>query len=135
MNKKEKLVNSAREWLNTKWHHNQCVKNVGVDCINFLYASGIEAGLTLSPIPEVYGRIAYSDGIKSYLNQHFHLKQYNEIELGDILLFQFSGYNNHVAIATSFNTMIHASASHEKVVEHSIDGIWRRMLKGVWMIK
>jgi cell wall-associated NlpC family hydrolase len=127
-----KLVLSAREWLGTAWMHRQCVKGIGVDCVNFLYAVGIDAGLDLSPIPDGYGRVAVGDDITDYLSRHFVKKDDLSIEEGNILLFKFSGYNNHVAIATSANTMIHASASHKKVIEHSIDGKWQRILKGVW---
>lgn len=128
----DRLVESARTWVGTQWRHKQCVKGIGVDCVNFLYAVGIEAGLELSPIPESYGRVAVGDDITAYLSRHFTKKDSFEVEKGNILLFKFSGYNNHVAIATSPNTMIHASASHGRVVEHTIDGKWLRILKGVW---
>jgi len=128
------LVISAREWLGTKWMHNQCKKGLGVDCVNFLYAVGVDAGLKLSPIPERYNRVARGDDIADYLSRHFEKKDDLTIEEGNILLFKFSGYNNHVAIATSSATMIHASANHKKVVEHSIDGKWQRILKGVWEV-
>jgi cell wall-associated NlpC family hydrolase len=132
--KMNKLVLTAREWLGTPWMHKQAVKGIGVDCINFLYIVGLNAGLDLKPIPEQYGRIAVGDDITNYLDRHFIKRDDLTVEQGDILLFKFSGYNNHVAIATSSNTMIHASANHKKVVEHAIDGIWIRMLKGVWRV-
>lgn len=127
-----RLVLCARDWINTPWMHKQSVKGVGVDCVNFLYAVGIEAGLKLSPIPEQYGRIAIADNITQYLCSHFVKKENLVVAEGNILLFKFSGYNNHVGIATSDKTMIHASAHHQKVVEHAIDGKWQRILKGVW---
>lgn len=128
------LVISAREWLGTKWQHNQCKKGLGVDCVNFLYAVAIESGLTIATIPKSYGRLAIGSEISDYLSRHFILKPNLTIEESNILLFQFSGYNNHVAIATGKDSMIHASASHKKVVEHTIDNRWLRILKGVWKI-
>jgi cell wall-associated NlpC family hydrolase len=128
-----KLVLCAKGWIGTPWMHKQAVKGVGVDCVNFLYAVGIEAGLQLSPIPDQYGRIAIGDDITHYLCKHFVKREKLEVVEGDILLFKFSGYNNHVGIASSEKTMIHASAHHQKVVEHAIDGKWQRILKGVWV--
>ncbi|HET8688175.1 MAG TPA: NlpC/P60 family protein, partial [Methanosarcina sp.] len=111
----------AREWLGTPWRHNCQVKGVGVDCINFLEAVAKESGYDIPPIPSHYGRTAIDDGIREYLNQYFIPS--HTITTGTILLFQFGGYNNHVAIATSETTMIHASFRHKKVVEHPIDGL------------
>jgi hypothetical protein len=130
-----KLIKVARTWLDTPWQHNQKVKGLGVDCVNFLIAVAFESGLNIEPIPLSYGRTAIDNQIERYLERNFIKKPDLAIEENNILLYQFSGYNNHVAIATSPTTIIHANSKEGRVVEHSIDGVWKRCLKSVWMIQ
>ncbi len=127
------IIEIARSWLNTPWHHNQNKKGLGVDCVNFLASVAIESGYDIPPIPKKYGRIATSTEIEDYLDVHFIRKnRTKELNKTDLLLFKYSGYNTHVAIATSENTIIHASLGHGKVIEHPIDGVWWRILKNTW---
>lgn len=130
---KNKIIEKAREWLYTPWQHNQKTKGLGVDCVNFLAALAHECNYDIPPIPKRYARLAESNEIIDYLNGYF-IEKDNIYPIGkaDILLFKFSGYNTHVGIATSHETMIHASSDHGCVVEHPIDGIWIRMLKKSW---
>lgn len=132
----DKIIEIARSWLNTPWHHNQKQKGLGVDCVNFLASVAIESGYEIAPIPKKYGRIASSNEIESYLDLHF-IRNIDKKILNktNVLLFKYSGYNTHVGIATSHNTMIHASLPHGKVIEHPIDGVWWRILKNSWSFK
>lgn len=125
-----RVIEVARSWLGTSWMHNQKVKGIGVDCIGFLFAVAEECGYDLPSIPSNYPRTALDDGIRKYLDAN--LIPCEEIKAERVLLFQYAGFNNHVAIATSANSIIHASYTHKKVVEHPLDGIWLRTLKGVW---
>jgi hypothetical protein len=125
----------ARTWLGTPWQHNQKVKGLGVDCVNFLIEVAKESGLKIEKIPLSYGRTAIDNQIERYLERNFIKKSDLSIEENNILLYRFSGYNNHVAIATSSTTIIHANSKVGKVVEHSIDGVWKRCLESVSVIK
>ena len=126
-----RVIEVARSWLGTTWMHGQRVKGIGVDCVGFLFAVASECGYDLPPLPSNYERIALKDSIREYLNTN--LIAYPDIVSEAVLLFQYSGFNNHVAIATSTNSIIHASYTHQKVVEHPLDGVWLRTLKGVWI--
>lgn len=128
------LIKVAREWLNTPWQHNQISKGIGVDCVNFLSAIAKESGLIIEDIPRCYGRTATDNQIELYLERNFKRKIDLSIDGNDILLYKFSGYNNHVGLATSSTTIIHANSKVGRVVEHSIDGIWKRCLTGVFVI-
>ena len=137
-NKKEieaKMIAEAREWLGTPWKHNRQDKYRGVDCINFLWAVGITAGLELEPIPEEYARTEKDNEIGQYLDRHFAKTTQANLHQGCILLMRFSGFYSHVALATSKCTIIHASLRHNKVVEHQLDGIYLRIIKGIWEVK
>lgn len=127
----EKLIIEARSWLGTKWMHNQCLKGVGVDCINFIWAVTSQCGLEGSAVPSRYARIARYNQIEQYLDEHLIMTE--QLIPSNILLFESAGFNNHVAFATDCG-MIHASSTWGKVVEHPIDGIWCRTLKKQWQI-
>lgn len=126
------LVTVAREWTGTPWMHGQRTKLIGVDCVGFLFAVAEDCGYHLPQMPNNYTRTALNDEIRQYLD--LNLKPSHDIKRNAILLFQYAGYNNHVAIATSEHSIIHASYSHKKVVEHPLDGIWLRTLKGIWTL-
>lgn len=147
-----KLIEVARTWLNTPWKHNGKVKGVEVDCVNFLLESGKEAGLKLPDLPDQYGRVAIADDITKYLEEnlekkHIDIEPYIKsnavfkdsgiIEAGNVILYKLVGYNTHVAIATSSNTIIHACnyKRYNKVIEHPIDGVWRNRINSIWIIK
>ena len=129
------LVTIARTWLGTPWAHNQNVKGIGVDCVNFLSEVAKESGITIEDIPKSYGKISVDNQIKLYLDRNFQYKNNLEIKANNIILYAFSGYNNHVAVATSGTTIIHENSKVGKVVEHQIDGIWLKFIKGVWELK
>ena len=130
----QNLIDSARTWINTPWQHNQRIKGIGVDCVNFLSAIAHESGLNIEEIPESYGRTAIDNQIEEYLKRNFTLKNSLEIEENNIILYTFSGYKNHVALATSPTTIIHANSRVGKVVEHQIDGIWLKFIASIWVI-
>lgn len=127
----ERLVMEARSWLGTKWRHNQCKKGLGVDCVNFIWAVAKECGVNGSNLPLRYSRVSRYSEIEKYLDEH--LESTNRFRETNILMFELSGYNNHVAFATDIG-MIHASLSWGKVVEHPIDGIWERCLVRQWKV-
>lgn len=129
------LIEKAREWIGTEWHHNQRQKGIAVDCVNFLSEVAKESGLEIEEIPEEYGRVATENKIELYLDRNFLKKSSDIIERNDIILYSFFGLNNHVAIASSETTIIHASQKEGRVVEHTIDGIWLKRIKGVWRVK
>ena len=131
---RDKLVTLARGWIGTPWRHAQRKKGYGVDCINFLWDVAQGIGSNLPPIPEKYSRTSYHNEIEIYLDKYLVRTEVKLIEKGSILMFQFSGYNTHVAIASSNHSMIHACRRHKRVLEHEIDGKWKRTLIGAWEV-
>ena len=133
LTERENLLIEARTWLGTPWMHNQCVKGVGVDCVNFVWAVAKESGLNGSDLPTRYARVSRYREIEKYLDDCFPSTPIDELVRGNILLFQLNGYGSHVAYATE-NGIIHASVTWKKVVEHPIDGIWERTLIKQWSV-
>lgn len=59
-------------------------------------------------------------------------KLVSDIQAGDVLLFRYDQQPQHVALATSVETMIHSFAPAGQVVETSIGAYWYRRLVGVY---
>lgn len=133
----ERLISIARSWINTPWQHNQKTKGIGVDCVRFLEQVAIEYGVDIPPLPDHYSRLVENEAMLDYLSQHFRLVTQRGLQAGDVILFKPKGLFNHIGLATSPTTVIHACQPEGKVLEHNIDGIWAKMLKAgsIWELK
>jgi cell wall-associated NlpC family hydrolase len=138
---KEKFIKIARSWLGTKWQHDQQIKGVGVDCVNFLMAVAIEYGCDLPLIPKNYNRISRNNEIVDYIADNFQIlysKDQGDLNLmdsTDIAIFKVSGYSTHVGIITAPYTIIHSENRVGKVIEHNLDGVWLRKLHSIWRFR
>lgn len=129
--KQQQLITIARSWLGTPWRHNQCVKGLGVDCVNFVWAVAKEAGLDGSDLPSRYARVSCYRQIEKYLDGF--LPRIEVLRESNLLLFELNGYTTHIGFATD-KGMIHASLQWGEVVEHPIDGIWANSLVKQWKV-
>ena len=129
MIKPSEIVTEARKWIDTPFHHQACVKGVGVDCINLV--TGVLSNLGVDVIiPKDYAR--EPDG--TIERELFKRLKPIEIQEGALLLFRIRKTPQHVAIATE-NGMIHSySGGGKKVVEHGIDPWWSERLIKVYAL-
>jgi cell wall-associated NlpC family hydrolase len=132
---KEKFIRIARSWLGTKWQHDQQIKEVGVDCVNFLMAVALEYGCDLPPIPKNYNRISRNNEIIDYIDANFDIVPIQSMNRTDIAVFKISGYSTHVGIITAPYRIIHSDNRVGKVIEHNLDGVWLRKLHSIWRFR
>lgn len=128
----DKIIEIAKEWIDTPFHHQQCVKGHGVDCLQLVNSVGYEAGLCKKiPIENCnYSRKPNGrkliEGMKDYLF---------EIETpvkGDIILIEWRlNLPMHLAIYIGGGNIIHATEQMGRVVESrwdfdlNINSFWR----------
>ena len=116
----EIVLSEARSWLGTPWHHSARLKGHGVDCVNFLAAIVEPVGVNIE-VPRFYGRTPDSDeilvGMREFCTE---LPLDTPLREGLFLAFRYVGVVHHVAMATSENTIIHASLLDKRVVEEPI---------------
>jgi cell wall-associated NlpC family hydrolase len=110
---RDKVLEAARGWLGTPYHHAARVKGAGVDCAMLLTAVYHEAGL----IPEIDPRPYPQDwhlhrGEERFLNWvRQYGRQLSDGELpspGDIVLFRYGRCVSHGGIVLNWPTIIHA---------------------------
>jgi cell wall-associated NlpC family hydrolase len=129
------VVECAREYLGTRWHHQGRVKGVGVDCAGLLICVARELGLA---DVHVHNYSPHPDGTLEMVCAE-HMQQINPREAlpGDVLAFTFVNLPQHLGIVASqagVLTIIHSYAEAKKVVENSIDPVWRPLIRGAYRI-
>lgn len=132
---KKRFIEIARSWLGTKWQHDQQIKGIGVDCVNYIMAVAIEYGFELPPIPKNYNRFSRNEEIVQYAQDNLDSILIEEMDTADIAIFKVSGYSTHVGIITAPYKLIHACNKTKKVIEHNLDGVWLRTLHGIWRFR
>jgi len=130
------IVNKAREYLGTPFHHQGRLKGTGVDCIGLV--SGVFKELNLVSYDNVtYSRFPSGNLLMSELRKVFDEVQYEEVREGDILVFWFNPRTKspqHIGIKSS-RGIIHTWAGVGKVVEHSINERWIKRILAVFRLK
>ena len=110
---RQAVVEEAKTWLRTPYHHMAQVKGAGVDCVTFLTAVYRIVGL----VPEI---------AIEYYPQHWHLHRGDELYLGglekyarlveeptvgNIVIYKFGRCFSHGGIVLDWPMIIHAYAS------------------------
>ncbi len=107
---REAVVEEARKWLRTPYHHQARIMGDGVDC-----------AMLLCEVYEKVGLVPFIDPTPYPPDWHFHrdeeryldwVKQYgtevSEPKPGDVALFQFGRCLSHGAIVVEWPTIIHS---------------------------
>ncbi len=126
------VVEIARKWLGTKFHHQGRKLGVGVDCIGLIVEVGKELGLSFEDRVD-YAREPMNGELQAVLEKYLVPA---ELKPGCVVLFKLEKEPQHVGIITDYNGdglgLIHAYAQARKVVEHNLDASWRERITGVY---
>lgn len=132
MTLQEQIIKRARTCLGTPFHHQGRLPGVGIDCIGLLvHASAVLENPLKDNIN--YGR--YPDGktLMTALYEQLDEIEIEDVQIGDILVFQFRRFPTHVGIKTD-KGVIHTWTTVEKVVEHNLDK-WRKRICNVFRFR
>lgn len=130
------IVAEARTWIGTRWQHQGCVKNVGVDCVGLIggvaLALGLPGATAWRDAPEwhQYGRKPDPERLLAGCDALMDRIQLDEAGSGDVLVLQFNAGPQHFAIVSHDDppSIIHALAQARKVAEARLDDTWRRRI-------
>lgn len=124
------IVNEAREWIDTPYHHLASLKGVGCDCIGLLRGVWEKLKGELPIQPPVYAQQwylhqSYSQLIE-VLTQTYDFTKGSGFQPGSVLCFSIGGRPaGHAGIMVDNGRFIHSYMSSKKVVEVSLDSSWR----------
>jgi NlpC/P60 family putative phage cell wall peptidase len=124
---REEIVEEARKWLGTPFHHMGRVMGHGVDCYGVVEMVGRSLGVHI-PDDIVYSRIPDEKELIAYMDQYAVRVPLEQAQAGDIIIVPYQFRMRHMAILTD-KGMLHAYEPLGKVVEHAIDNKWRRMFR------
>lgn len=108
------VLEEARQWIGTPYHHMGRVKGGGVDCLTFLAEVYHRAGV-VGPIETAHYRPDWYLHREEELYLEGLLAHAREVEApqpADIALFKFGRCFSHAAIVTEWPMLIHAFTAH-----------------------
>lgn len=128
MTTREEIVAEARKWLGTPYRAQARMLGVGVDCVNLVNEVLCACGAHERRELPVY-RARPNGTLQDQVGQFLARIPLIEADTGDVLLFKHPTMGpSHLALLTSKTTIIHAYMTNRKVIEHSIDDRWRKMI-------
>ena len=126
----EHMTDFARRCIGTSFHHQGRTPMAGLDCIGLVVIALRHVGI------DVVDRTDYGmrpDGVSLLESITAHgAELVSSITQGDLLVFRYDHQPQHVALASSDNSLIHAFAPAGRVVESAIGAYWRRRLVGIY---
>lgn len=126
---RDTIIEKAKEWVDTPYHHHAKIKGVGVDCAMLVLAIAYESGLV--------SKEQYDNPPKYSSQWHIHndeellmsiLAGFNceeipvdSIQPGDIVAFQYGRTTSHLGIMISKTQFVHARMDFKKVVINTLN--------------
>lgn len=128
---RERIVEIAREWLGTPYHHQASLKGVGCDCLGLVRGVYRElCGVEPEAMPPYTPDWAEGKAAETLLlgaRRHLREQRAEAAAPGDILVFRLRKVTmaKHMAILATPDTMIHAM-EHGPACEVHYGNWWRR---------
>lgn len=131
------IVEAARLWIGTPYHHQASVRGVGTDCLGLVRGVWRDVYGADAEMPPAYSRDwAEAGGEETMLaaaSRHLERIEAPELAPGDVVVFRLRAgvVAKHAAIVASALTMIHAMEG-TPVCEVSFSHWWRRRVAGAF---
>jgi len=131
---RKQILDEARTWIGTPYHHQGRLKGVGVDCAGLIVMVGKELGLSSFDV-EGYSSSPDPVAMSKYLHDNLDRVHVDDMQVGDVLWLKVEVDPQHLAIvtATSPRTMMIHSFSMigvRKTVEHGLGDYWTKRVIG-----
>jgi cell wall-associated NlpC family hydrolase len=125
---RQQIVTEALTWLGTPYHHHQCVKGVGVDCVQLLFGVGKNVGFVdKDDIIPNYEPLARGSFMIRQLEKY--LVESSVIKIANVLVIRFNNLDTHSAIVVDEKKFVHASATARKVCYGTLESNVHRIIK------
>jgi cell wall-associated NlpC family hydrolase len=119
LNRKD-IVSRARTQLGVKYHKDQYVPGLALDCVGLIrYAYDYKQGLDSRLYSTILTGTSLVDAFKA-----LGFVATPEPQPADVIIWNYAGNPHHTGLYTQEDCCIHASAAYGKVFEHEIVGEW-----------
>lgn len=133
---RQQIVDIAREWIGTPYHHQESLKGRGCDCLGLLRGVWRELYGEDNPEPmpnysPSWGDHRRDDPLLAVAEKYF--ERVREPDTGDLLLFRMRPGMavKHCSIMTDRGHIIHSYSGHQ-VREDDFSEWWQKRLIGVF---
>lgn len=123
------IVNKAREFMGTPFHHQGRLKGVGVDCIGLLTGVAEELGIKLVDNTK-YTRNPDGKHFMEQMRKNMSEIPVDEAQIGDVIIFWFDRHTKfpqHAGILTDIG-IIHTYGDVGKVTENTLTDKWKEQM-------
>lgn len=148
MSQRSKIIQEARSWIGTKFHHQGRIKKSksnegGVDCLGLIIgvADALDIKIKGKPIRSLdcinYSKIPDGNFLKKNFDDLFEVTDVTNARSGDIALFKFKDQPQHVGFIIKEDenlSLLHCYMQARGVVEHKLDILWKNRLVDVYKI-
>nr|WP_156150871.1 NlpC/P60 family protein [Hyphomicrobium sp. 99] len=134
---RERIVEAARGWIGTPYHHQASLRHVGTDCLGLVRGIWRELYGGDAETPPAYSRdwaeASGSEAMLEAASRHLMPKAISNIDDGDVIVFRLRlGFiAKHAAIVTAPTRMVHAIEG-APVAEVVLTNWWRRRIAGAF---
>lgn len=126
------IVAEARSYIGTPYHHQGRLKGVGVDCAGIVVGINTTFSLTSHDV-KGYSPTPHQGLLQQALRDAGFTKiGIYDYEMGDCLLMRFGTEPQHLAVYTGEGTIVHSYSKVKKVVEHTLNDVWKHRITGVY---
>lgn len=134
------IVDCARGYIGTPFHHQGRRKGVGIDCLGLLVEVARELALVsrtgelLADCDELnYSHQPDTQKMIRILSEQLYPIPVAGIDAGDIILLNIDRSPQHMGIVSDIG-LIHAYAQARKVVEHRLDADWQSRIHRAYQV-
>ncbi len=127
---RQQIIEEARSWVGTPFHHQASVKGRGCDCGGMIKGVGAVFGCNFKRVPVDYARIPSNGMLEALLEDV--LVPTPVPHPGDVLLFKYLREPQHLGIFTEKDSVIHSYQPSGRVIEHRLDKKWRSRIVRVF---
>ena len=123
---REMIVDEARTWIGTSYHHGACVRGRGVDCgrlVEGVYrAFGVPVRMYDAPYAHDWHLHHTEERLLSYVQEHCDIIPEAALRPADIILWQYARAHAHAGIYVGDGYIIHADLDARTTHISEIDG-------------
>ena len=137
-----RIVEAARGWIGTPYHHQASVRHVGTDCLGLVRGVWKELYGADAEKPPAYSRdwaeASRSEAMLEAADRHLVAKPIAAMTIGDVVVFRLRAgmVAKHAAIVTVPAMMVPAMMVHAiegaPVAEVPLTNWWRRRIAGAF---
>lgn len=131
------VVDAARAWIGTPYHHQASLRGVGTDCLGLVRGIWRDVYGVDAEQPPAYTRdwaeAASCETMLEAAARHLEAIAALDVEPGDVVIFRLrtGAVAKHAAIVATGTTMIHAMEG-ASVSEVPLSNWWRRRIAGAF---